>query len=114
MWFEFKVNRERGVSFNSSITCGGPAIATLVMISSLILASFCLFAVGMSAKPLASGETATSSQGPLPLALGSPINVEKEDDCLVKVLAWEYAKKLLPRVSLSLLVKVSCVGLRDI
>ena len=41
----------------------------------------------------------SSSNGPLPRAYGSPINVDAEVDCAVKVLAWEYAKKLLPRVS---------------
>ena len=32
-------------------------------------------------------------------AYGSPLNVDQEVDCAVKVLAWEHAKKLLPRVS---------------
>ena len=42
---------------------------------------------------------ARTSNGPLPRAYGSPLNVDAEVDCAIKVLAWEYAKKLLPRVS---------------
>lgn len=35
----------------------------------------------------------------LPVAYASPLNVDSELDCAVKELAWEYAKKILPRVS---------------
>ena len=40
-----------------------------------------------------------ASEERLPIAYASPINVDPELDCAVKELAWEYAKKLLPRVS---------------
>ena len=36
---------------------------------------------------------------PLSRAYASPLNVDRKLDCAVKELAWEYAKKLLPRVS---------------
>ena len=36
--------------------------------------------------------------GPLPRAFGSPQNVDPKVDCVIKNLAWEYAKKLIPRV----------------
>ena len=32
-------------------------------------------------------------------AYASPVNVDPRLDCALKELAWEYAKKLLPRVS---------------
>ena len=35
-------------------------------------------------------------------AFASPLNVDPKVDCAIKELAWEYAKKLLPRVSLLL------------
>ena len=35
----------------------------------------------------------------MPRALASPLNIDPKLDCAVKELAWEYAKKLLPRVS---------------
>lgn len=73
-----------------------------MMISALLLASLCLFVAGGSAKPLVSQETLNrgqSGKGPLPLAFGSPLNVEEDMDCVVKNLAWEFAKKIQPRVS---------------
>ena len=76
-----------------------------MMISALLLATLCLFVAGGSVKPLVSEETLNrgqSDKGPLPLAFGSPLNVEDEMDCVVKRLAWEFAKKHLPRVSLCL------------
>ena len=39
-----------------------------------------------------------SSGEPLPRAHASPLNVDADVDCAIKELAWEYAKKLLPRV----------------
>ena len=78
-------------------------IDILVMISAILLASLCLFVAGSSANPLVSEETLNrghSGKGSLPLAFASPLNVEEDMDCAVKELAWEFAKKLLPRVSL--------------
>ena len=43
-----------------------------------------------------------SLEGPLPRAFGSPQNVDLGIDCVIKNLAWEYAKKLVPRVRISL------------
>lgn len=73
------------------------------MISALLLVLLCLLVAGESAKPLVSRETLNrghSGKGPLPLASASPWNVEDDMDCVVKTLAWEFAKKILPRVSL--------------
>ena len=36
---------------------------------------------------------------PMSRAFASPLNIDPKVDCAVKELAWEYAKKLLPRVS---------------
>ena len=82
-------------------------ISTPAMISSSILTSFCLFAAlaRVSCEPLPPKDASSriqsgdEAQGPLPLAFGSPLNVEEDVDCVVKNAAWEYAKKLLPRVS---------------
>jgi hypothetical protein len=78
--------------------------STSVMVSTSILILLCLFvASGGNAKPLVSEETLSrghSGQGPLPLAVASPLNVEEDMDCVVKTLAWEFAKKHLPRVSI--------------
>ena len=38
-------------------------------------------------------------QGGLSRAYASPLNVDPKLDCAIKELAWEYAEKLLPRVS---------------
>ena len=45
-------------------------------------------------------------EGPLPRAFGSPQNVDPKIDCVIKNLAWEYAKKLIPRVRISLVLKL--------
>ena len=36
-------------------------------------------------------------RGPLPLATARPVNVDLDLDCAIRELAWEYAKRLLPR-----------------
>ena len=51
---------------------------------------------------LAEGRSTPSTdayQEKLPRAFASPLNVDSELDCAIKELAWEYAKKLLPRVN---------------
>lgn len=51
---------------------------------------------------LAEGRSTPSTgsyQEKLPRAFASPLNVDSELDCAIKGLAWEYAKKLLPRVN---------------
>ena len=66
------------------------------MVSVIVL--FCVFIVG-SATVKVPTERTKNYVGPLPKAYGSPLNVDQDVDCAIKVLAWEYAKKLLPRVS---------------
>jgi hypothetical protein len=44
--------------------------------------------------------TESRRHGPLPRAFGSPQNVDPKIDCVIKNLAWEYAKKLIPRVKI--------------
>ena len=68
------------------------------MSESMIVFLFVVF-VAASATVEVPKERNSHYVGPLPRAYGSPLNVDQEVDCAVKVLAWEYAKKLLPRVS---------------
>ena len=46
-------------------------------------------------------KTEWHQSGPLPRAFGSPQNVDPNIDCVIKNVAWEYAKKLIPRVRIS-------------
>ncbi len=49
---------------------------------------------------LTEGVSSTYGKGEqLSRAFASPVNVDSRLDCALKELAWEYAKKLLPRVS---------------
>ena len=57
-----------------------------------------MFSSLLLATAAASGE-GEDYQGKLTRAYASPLNVDPKLDCAVKELAWEYAKKLLPRVS---------------
>ena len=68
------------------------------MMSVTVIVLFCVF-VAISASVKVPKERTSSYVGPLPRAYGSPLNVDQDVDCAIKVLAWEYAKKLLPRVS---------------
>ena len=74
------------------------------MVSAIVL--FFVFIVG-SATAKVPTERTNKYVGPLPKAYGSPLNVDPEVDCAVKILAWEYAKKLQPRVSSFLLLLMS-------
>ena len=67
------------------------------MTVSSILVVFCVFLSGVSATAVP--KEARKHHGPLPRAFGSPLNVDPNVDCTIKNLAWEYAKKLIPRVS---------------
>ena len=52
--------------------------------------TLCIFAGAVSAGAL-------HTKGPFPRASATPLNVEPKLDCAIKELAWEFAKKLLPR-----------------
>ena len=65
-----------------------------------IVLLFCAFLVGGGSATQVARDGRSNYLGPLPRALGNPVNVDFDVDCAIKVLAWEYAKKLLPRVSL--------------
>ena len=80
------------------------------MVSAIVL--FFVFIVG-SATAKVPTERTNNYVGPLPKAYGSPLNVDPEVDCAVKALAWEYAKKLQPRVSSFLLLVIGMSGLLD-
>ena len=76
-----------------------------VMATSFGLILLCVFlACGSATKaPLgkeAEARRTESHRGPLPRAFGSPQNVDPKIDCVIKNLAWEYAKKLIPRVKM--------------
>ena len=58
----------------------------------------CLALVYRLTESTSSG-AAILNQEKLPRAFASPLNVDSELDCALKKLAWEYAKKLLPRVN---------------
>jgi hypothetical protein len=63
----------------------------------LFLLVFCLLTLRSR---LAEGVPSTHGRGEqLSRAFASPMNVDPRLDCALKELAWEYAKKLLPRVS---------------
>ena len=66
------------------------------MVSVIVL--FFVLVVGSSTAKVPTERT-NHYVGPLPKAYGSPLNVDQKVDCAVKVLAWEYAKKIQPRVS---------------
>ena len=69
-----------------------------IMTESSILLLFCAFVAGSATVV---PKERVNYLGPLPRAYGSPVNIDSDMDCAIKitVLAWEYAKKLLPRVS---------------
>ena len=70
------------------------------MAATSIVLLFCAFLVGSGSATPTVRDGRANYLGPLPRALASPVNVDPDVDCAIKVLAWEYAKKLLPRVSL--------------
>ena len=63
------------------------AVATLLLLA--------LLRQGESALPTS---TSHESNSQLPKAHGSPLNIDPKVDCALKQLAWEYAKRLLPKV----------------
>ena len=75
-------------------------IAPGLMATSSILLLFCAFLASSGSATPTVRDGRANYLGPLPRALGSPVNVDSDVDCAIKVLAWEYAKKILPRVSL--------------
>ena len=67
--------------------------------SSILIVLCVLLACGSAKTPLPKElRRAGPRRGPLPRAFGSPQYVDLEIDCVIKNLAWEYAKKLIPRV----------------
>ena len=54
----------------------------------------CFLIAGVSHAATAAGRL---RHGPLPKASASPANVDPKLDCAIRELAWDYAKKLLPR-----------------
>ena len=69
----------------------------LQMSVSSILVVFFVVLAGVSATSVP--KEAGKHHGPLPRAFGSPVNLDPDVDCAIKNLAWEYAKKLIPRVN---------------
>ena len=57
-----------------------------------------LFSCSVLLETLSTRSTA-AYQEKLPRVFASPLNIDSELDCAIKELAWEFAKKLLPRVN---------------
>ena len=71
--------------------------------SFVLILLYVFLAYGSARVPLlkeAEARRTGSRHGPLPRAFGSPQNVDPKIDCVIKDLAWEYAKKLIPRVKI--------------
>ena len=61
-----------------------------------------LLSVSLPGEAEATSPKLLDGESQLPRAFSSPLNVDPKLDCAIKELAWEYAKRLLPKVSVVL------------